>query len=110
MHDEDDTALPVELLLAVPAHQRAAFQQLRDMAALKDIHLYPSTTDDGLVGFRVDHGAQSVRCPDLPSLKAQLIAQGVPLLSDEELQNLLQAFQGAFIKAMAGGNGRHGDH
>jgi len=51
-----------------------------------------------------------VRCPDLPSLKTELIAHGVPLLSDEELHSLLHAFQSAFMRQMDDAAGPHGDH
>ncbi|MBI5927364.1 MAG: hypothetical protein HY836_17400 [Aquabacterium sp.] len=101
MYDEDeDKELPVSLLLSVPEDQRRTFKQLREMAALKHIDIYPSTTDDGLLGFRLEQRGESVRCRDLDSLKAALIAHGVPLLSDGELQSLLKAFQSAFLRAM----------
>jgi hypothetical protein len=101
MYDEDDDhELPAELLLLIPQDKRRAFTQLRDMAALKQIYIYPSTTDDGLLGFRLEHQGASVRCPDLLALKAALIAHGVPLLADSDLQTLLQAFQQAFTLSM----------
>lgn len=104
MYDEDeDKELPVSLLLSVPADQRQTFTQLREMAALKHIDIYPSTTDDGLVGFTLEQHRKSVRCKDLDALKAALIAHGVPLLSDGELQALLKAFQSAFLSAMDDG-------
>lgn len=110
MDDDDEATTPLALLLTVPAAQRTTFERLRDMAALKDIELYPSSTDDGLVGFRLVHHGESVHCTDLDALKAQLIAYGVPLLSSEELKQLLQAFQGAFIRGMDDAAGPHGDH
>lgn len=104
MYDEDeDNELPPSLLLSVPESQRRTFKQLREMAALKHIDIYPSTTDDGLVGFRLEQRGESVRCRDLDSLKTELIAHGVPLLSDGELQELLKAFQSAFMRAMDSG-------
>lgn len=111
MDEEGGGAASVQpALLALPTDQRRAFEQLRDMAALKGIALTPSVTDDGLIGFKLEHHAQTVRCPDLPSLKAELIAHGVPLLSDEELQRLLHAFQSAFMRQMDDAAGPHGDH
>ena len=44
MYDDEDAAPSLALLLAVPAEQRAEFERLRAMAALKNIHLSPSTT------------------------------------------------------------------
>jgi len=111
MHDDEDTALPVALLLAIPPDQRIQFERLSEMAALKHISIYPSSTDDGLVGFRIEQDGKSpVRCPDMASLQTQLIAHGLPLLAPDELQKLLQAFQSAFIKSMGGGLGPHGEH
>lgn len=111
MHDDEDTALPTALLLAIPEAQRTQFQRLSEMAALKGIAIYPSSTDDGLVGFRIDReGHPSARCADMASLEAQLVALGLPLLAPDELQQLLRAFQSAFIKDMEGGVGPHGDH
>lgn len=110
MHDDEDTALSPELMLSIPEDQRAQFQRLSEMASLKGITIYPSSTDDGLVGFRIERGRQSVRCADMASLEKQLIAHGLPLLSHDELQRLLREFQSAFIKSMGGGVGPHGDH
>lgn len=110
MYDDEDAPPSTALLLAVPAEQRAEFERLREMAALKNIHLSPSTTDDGLVGFVLEQNGESVRCTDLESLKTELVAHGLPLLSPEELQKLLKAFQGAFIRAMDGQSGSRGDH
>lgn len=110
MYDDEDAAPPAALLLAVPPAQRREFQRLREMAALKGIDVSPSTTDDGLVGFRIERGGEAVRCTDIDALKTQLIEFGLPLLSAQELQNLLQAFQSAFIRAMDGATGPHGDH
>lgn len=114
MYDEDDdNELPVSLLLSVPEDKRCTFKQLREMASLKGIEIYPSTTDDGLVGFRLEHEGESVRCKDIDTLKTELIAHGVPLLSDGELQELLKAFQSAFMRAMEGhgtGSSSQGNH
>ncbi|HEX5355482.1 MAG TPA: hypothetical protein VFW93_04665 [Aquabacterium sp.] len=114
MYDEDeDNELPISLLLSVPEDKRCTFKQLREMASLKGIEIDPSSTDDGLVGFRLEHKGESVRCPDLDSLKTELIAHGVPLLSDGELQELLKAFQSAFMRAMDSGGtagSSHGNH
>lgn len=110
MYDDEDATPSVALLLAVPPDQRREFQRLREMAALKGIELSPSTTDDGLVGFKVERGGESVRCTDIASLKTQLIEFGLPLLPAEELQRLLQAFQSAFIRSMDDAAGPHGDH
>jgi hypothetical protein len=111
MHDDEDTALPPSLLLTIPETQRTQFRHLREMAALKGIDIYPSSTDDGLVGFRIDReGHPSARCADMPALEAQLVALGLPLLAPQELQQLLRAFQSAFIKSMEGGVGPHGEH
>ena len=110
MYDDEDAPPSMAQLLAVPAEQRAEFERLRDLAALKNIHVSPSTTDDGLVGFVLEQHGESVRCADLASLKTELVAHGLPLLSPEELQGLLKAFQGAFIRAMDGKVGPHGDN
>lgn len=112
LNDDDDLdASPsVELLMAVPAEQRVQFERLRDMAALKNIHLSPSSTDDGLVGFKLERAGKSVRCPDIESLKAQLIAHGIPILTAEAVQQLLREFQGSFMRSMDGAAGAHGDH
>jgi len=112
MHDDDeDDAPPVELLLAVPTAQRAEFAYLRSLAALKDIWLYPSSTDDGVVGFRVDRqGEASVRCPDMAALRAQLVELGLPLLSPDELQQLLQGFLDDFTLGMQDTDGPHETH
>lgn len=113
MHDLDDDEdhgplLPA--LMALPADQRRSFEELRDMAALKGIGLSPCATDDGLITFKLEHHDETVHCADLPSLKAELIAHGLPLLSDEELQRLLSAFQSAFMRQMDDAAGPHGDH
>lgn len=110
MYDDEEATPSVALLMAVPPEQRREFQRLREMAALKGIELSPSTTDDGLVGFRIDRGSESVRCTDIDSLKTHLVEFGLPLLSAEELQSLLRAFQSAFIRAMDDAAGPHGDH
>lgn len=108
--DEDDSPLSNTLLMAVPAEQRRAFLQLREMAALKGIHLSPSSTDDGMVGFVLEHRGLRERCASLSDLKAELVRHGVPLLSDEELQRLLRAFQAAFTRQMEGEPGVRQDH
>ena len=114
MYDEDeDNELPISLLLSVPEDKRGTFKQLREMALLKGIEIYPSTTDDGLVGFRLEHQGESVRCRDIDALKTELKAYGVPLLSDSELQELLKAFQTAFMQAMdsdGSAGSSHGNH
>ncbi|WP_374594561.1 hypothetical protein [Aquabacterium sp.] len=62
MYDEnEDQALPVSLLLFVPEAQRGKFRQLREMAALKHIDIHPSTTNDDLMGFRLEHKEETAK-------------------------------------------------